>query len=523
MVIAGILLFLIAASVVSLFLRYKGVRLAYIWMVFIFSTLIVWVLMIVIKPDKISPFIVKNWIKIGSTPVDLTLEINDLNWPISVGYFTILISYLLTSIVNLRGNKSLYTWVEMTILIVSGWLVLLARNYWSILITWTLIDFVELIFYLRYKIVNPNRFYLHFLTKFIGSMLLVYGISMSFQVNPRNLFGNNFEGLGTVILLAAILHSGILSNIQKKSSKMNYSQIPLIFLRIISFTASFYVLTYITDFRLSFLGEIIIKFLFFSTAIWGAYRWAVGSNESHGFQELLLAVGAITGYLFLSGGGEVIVYWLIFLLMPIGWLFLYSDRDPRVYIFWFLCVFMMSGLPFSLSFQGIKEFLISKNHIDLILMTLPMIFVISGYIKHALGKKGKLNYLEPWYQVFYLFGLFIPMISMSAVVLKNTRILANELSGWWVGLIILSLSIMMFFYQFKSKKQIIEIKEIKELEIGNFPISSQGMKNISRKIYMLFEKFLTFITRLSEGAGGILWAVVFLALLLTILKFQGGA
>ena len=237
MVITSIIFLLLTASAVSLFLRHKGVRLAYLWMVFVFTTSIVWLLLFIIQPDEISPLVVRNWIKIGSTPVDLTLEINSINWPISVSYFTILLSYLLTSIVRLRGKKSLYAWVEMTVLVISGWLVLLARDYWSILITWTLIDFVELIFHLRYKMLDPERFYFHFLVKFIGSMLLVLGISMSFQVNPQSLFGNNIEGVGTVILFAAILHSGVFSNTQKKSPKINYSQNSLIFLRIISFTA----------------------------------------------------------------------------------------------------------------------------------------------------------------------------------------------------------------------------------------------------------------------------------------------
>ena len=522
MVITGIIFLLLTASAASLFLRYKGVRLAYLWMVFILTALIVWLLLFFIQPDKISPLVVKNWIKIGSTPVDLTLKVNNMNWPISVSYFTILLSYSLTSIVRLRGNKSLYAWVEMTVLVISGWLVLLAGDYWSILITWTLIDFVELIFHLRYKMLDPVRFYFHFLVKFIGSMLLVFGISRSFQVNPQNLFDNNIEGVGTVILLAAILHSGIFSNTQNKSSKIDYSQISLIFLRIISFSASFFVLTYISGHRLSLLSEIIIKILFLGTAILGAHRWAMGSNEGYRFQELLLAFGGMIGYLYLIGSGAAIVYWLILLLMPIGWLFLYSDRDSWIHIFWFFCIFMMSGLPFSLTFQGLKEFLISGNSIDLLLMTVPIILVISGYIKHALKKSGKYNYLEPWYKIFYLFGLFLPLISMSAVVLKNTRLIADEFSGLWIGAVVLSLSIMVYFYQVKSKDNIIEFNNIRELRVGSVSVPFKDIQTISKKVYFLFENFLTFVSRLFEGAGGILWAVVFLALFMTILKFQGG-
>jgi len=522
MIITGIILLLLTASVVSLFLRYKGVRLAYVWLVFILTTSIVWLLLFIIQPDRISPLVMKNWIKIGSTPVDLTLEINSLNWPISVGYFTILLSYLLTSIVRLHGNKSLYTWVEMTVLALVGWLVLLARDYWSIFIAWTLIDFVELIFHLKYKMLDPEKFYLHFLVKFIGSMFLVFGISRSFQANPQSLFANKIEGVGTVILLAAILHSGVFSNILMKSSKINDSRISLIFLRIISFTASFYVLTYLTDHRLSFLPEIIIKILFFGVAIWGAYKWAMGSNESYRFQELLLAFGAMVGYLYLAGSGDSIVYWLILLLMPIGWLFLYSDRDPWIHTFWFFCIFMMSGLPFSLTLQGLKEFLKSGNSIDLFFVTLPMILAISGYIKHALIKSGKYTNLEPWYQIIYLIGLFFPIISMSAVVLKNTQLIADEFNAWWIGSIVLSFSILVYFYLIKLKNHIIEVKEIREIKIGSVSISFQVMQIISNNVYLLVENLLTFIARLFEGAGGILWAVVILALFLTILKFQGG-
>jgi len=521
MMIASIILLLLTASAVSLFLRYKGVRLAYIWIVFFLTTSIVWLLLIIIQPEKIQPFVVRNWIKIGSTPVDLTLEINDFNWPISVSYLTILVSYLLTSIVRLRGIKSLFTWVEMTVLVISGWLVLLAGDYWSILISWALIDIVEILFHIRYKMLDPDRFYLHFLSKFIGSMLLVFGISKSFQINPQGLFGNNVEGVGAIILLAAILHSGILFNSQKKSSKVNYSQISLIFQKIISFTASFYVLTYITDYRLGFLTEMIVKILFFGAAIWGAYRWALGKNESDGIQDLLLSFGAMVGYLYLAGAGEAIIYWLVILLLPIGWIFLYTDRDPRMGIFWFFSIFMMSGLPFSLTFKGVEKFLIENNSIGLFFMILPMILIMGGYIKHMSKNRGHFNYLEPLYQTFYLIGLFLPAISMSAVVLENPQLLTGEFSAWWIGLIVLSLSIAAYFYLTKLKNQNNKVINIGELRIGDFTKSFRWVKIISEKIYFVLENLLTFTSKLFEGAGGILWAVVFLALFLTILKFQG--
>ena len=522
MIIAGITFLLLTASAVSLYLRYRGVRLAYIWIIFVISILAVWLFMVIVQPATISPLVLKNWIKIGSSPVNLTLEINDLNWPICVSYFAILLSYILTSIVRVRGNESVFTWVEMTILVVCGWLILLAGDYWSLLITWTLIDFVEMFFHIRYRILDPDRFFIHFLIKFIGSMLLVLGISRSFQANPQGLFKNNIAEIESIILLSAILHSGVFSDIQKKPYKMNYSQVSLIFLRIISFTASFFVLTFITDHQISFLSELISKIIFLCISIWGAYKWAMGLDENYGIQKLLLAFGGMIGYLFLSGAEGAIVIWLILLIMPIGWLFIYSDRSPRTYVFWILCIFMMSGLPFSLTFLGFTEFLNSSNLFDIFLLILPMVLLISGFIKHAMKERGKFNYIESWYQVFYQFGLFLPIISMGAVIYKNISFLLSEIRRLWIGVLILALSVTIYFFQINKKEQINILEIDRELSVGGISISLQTIQSITEKIYILLEKILAFISRLFEGAGGILWAVVFLALFLTILKFQGG-
>ena len=134
----------------------------------------------------------------------------------------------------------------------------------------------------------------------------------------------------------------------------------------------------------------------------------------------------------------------------------------------------------------------------------------------------KFNYLESWYQVLYQFGLFLPIISMGAVIYKNISFLLSEIRRLWIGVLILALSVTIYFFQIKTKGQINILERERELSIGGISISFQTIQGITEKIYILLENLLAFISRLFEGAGGILWAVVFLALFLTILKFQGG-
>jgi len=353
-------------------------------------------------------------------------------------------------------------------------------------------------------------------------MLLAYVISKTYKFDPQGIIGNKIEGLGLVVLLAAILHSGIISGFQKRKLKFNHSLISFIFLNIISFSASMYILTYITELHLTFVMELILKIFFFGIAVWSAYKWATGKDEGTCIQRLLLAFGALIGYLFVAEASWAIVYWLIMLLLPIGWLFLYSDRDQKLSVFWIPSVLFMSGLPFSFSFLGLKDFIGNNMLMDLLLITTPMVIVISGYIKHAGRKDGKFNYLEPWYQIIYLIGLFLPTISMVAVFLKNSQHLSEEIGGWWLGLVILILSILFYIFQIKPQRQIGELNSPKRFSVGGVSISVSGTRTIIEKLAIIFENFFVFITNLFEGAGGILWSLIFLVLFVTILRFQGG-
>ena len=489
MLIMGIIFFLLAASAGSIYLRYRGVRLAYIWLIFIILISLVWIVLLIIQPDKISPLIIENWINIDTSPINLLFQIKNSNWPISISYFSFLLAYLLSSIVHLNGSNSLYDWVEMVVLIISGWVFLLAGDYWAILIGWTLIDFVELIFHFRHKGLNSDSFYSHFLIKFFGSLLLIYGISRSYQVNPVRLFEKKVEGIGLILPLAAFLHSGILSNIAEKSDEEVFPNKTIIFLRIISFISSFFLLSYAPEPNLSILTKLLLKLFLFGLATSEMYKWAAIKDGIPGIRRILFAFGAVISLMFLSGEGEFIGVWLIVLLVPIGWLYLYTERDPKLLIFLFLTIFFISGFPFSLTYEGFSQLMLQKKWIDMFFVAVPMAIAISGCINHGSKKSGNFNSLEPWYQVFYLIGLFLPLISMSAIVLRSSLI---SLNGWWIGLAIMSFSIFLYFYQFRSGRDPIDFSETKQSGVGWVLKIISGFQFLINGIFILLNKLLTF-------------------------------
>ncbi|MDO9546950.1 MAG: hypothetical protein Q7J07_09430 [Pelolinea sp.] len=459
---------------------------------------------------------------IGTSPVNLLFQINNSNWPISISYFSLLLAFLLSSIIHIKGSESLYEWVEMVVLIVSGWVFILAGDYWSILIGWTLIDFVELIFHFRHKVLSPDKFYFHFLIKFLGSLILIFGISRSFQLNPFGLFEKNVEGIGLIIPLAAFLHSGISSNFSERSDLESFPNKMIIFLKIISFITSFFLLIYLPQPNLGLISSLVFKIFLFGFAILQMYKWASVKDEIPGIRKLLLAFGSVLCLIFFSGLGEYIEIWLILLIVPFGWLYLYTDRDPKLQVFLFLSGFFLTGIPFSLTFQGLFQLSVQGQWIDLFFVLIPMTIALSGFINHGLKKSGNFDGLEPWYQVFYLIGLFFPLLTTSAIVLRNPKPSISSLSSWWIGLSMVLISSLLCFYQFRAEKTVFESKLIQKRNSGLLPSIIMGFQFFIERVIFLLDNLLLFFSSLFEADGGILWSIVFLVLFITILNFQGG-
>jgi len=521
MLIAAVVLSLIIVCLLVLFLRYRGIRLAYLWLILIVVVSLVWALAYIVLPGYGLPLVLQNWFGYSSSAINLKLTVDGSNWHISFIYFSILLSFLLTSIVHLEGNKSLFSWLETIILIVIGWISILARDYWSILISWTLIDFMDIFYYFRYKSLNTEKLLTHFLLKFIGSMLLVYAISTSFQVNPQQLFEKSFKGMGVIVLLAAIFHSGLLSDsfISRTGNKetLNFHTI---IIRSTCFVSSFYVLSFIQNPGLAIIQGIFLKFLFIAIAIIGAFRWVKGYDEYHRSSSLLYAFGGIVGFTYLSGGNAEIAYWLMALLVSIAAMFLSTIRPKGGTYIWIPATIMLSGLPFSITKNVLTRMQSSGNWLDIVLTALPLILIISGFIKHGNSKKEVTHDLDPWYLAIYQIGLFLPLVSWIGITIKNFESITHELIGWWIGAGIAGLSISFHLFTLRSKSK---VSPHWDSERNSPPLSKIFLllRNSLHVSLNVLRSILRFVLNLFEGVGGVLWSIVFLALFLTILRFQG--
>jgi hypothetical protein len=519
MLIAGIILFLIIIFISSFVLRYRGVRLAYLWLSLVGATFLVWLILLFTQPSNISPWIIENWIEIGGSPVSLNFQINNSNWPISLTFFSLLIAFYLTSIIYLKGSASLYEWVEMGLLILSGWVVVMAQDYWAILIGWTLIDFVELIFHFHHKALTSKTFYSHFLIKFMGSLLLIFGISRSFQINPIVLFEKKVDGIGLLLPLAALLHSGVLVNHPETPDQDPKTKTLLIFLRIISFVTSFFLLIYVPVPTLTFPLNMVLKIACFTGAVVPMYGWATDKERVPKIRKFLIAFSAVLFLMFLSGSGKFLELWLIFPVFPFGWLTIFSEREPKLQLLVFILGFLIAGFPYSISFNGLFQLSQQRQWLDMILILVPMMLALSGFLQHGLKTKGNFQGIEPWYQFIYIIGLVFPLLTTTAVIAKISFPSLENFGSWWIGLIMSIISLLLYYFQIKKTEPDINIKPLGKIKW--FSSLKVGIQYFGNYIYFGVENALLFFSSLFERNGGILWSIVFLVLIISLLTFQG--
>ncbi len=503
--------------ITAVILRVRGTRLAYIWLMLFSVSFIIWTFLILSVPTGLQPFTIKDFYNPGPERIDIVYQLTEQSRLAGIGTFSLLLAYLATETAHQNGNQSLFHWIEFLINSVAVWLVLLSGNVWTVLISWTILDMIGLILMLIYRHMKSSEFIPHYTYKFIGSMILVFIFSVTYQSNQENIFGSQFSNLGIWVLASVFLYAGFLfkwriSNLPQKISKH------LLLQRFLIYIANFYLLTQVTDGFMSPILQLFMQIALFFIAFYSAFRWYSGKNEFSQVSHLFSAIAALTGYIFLFDDPFSSIFLLMFAL-PLSWIFLYTERDKRLNWLVLLPIFLFSGIPFSLSFSGFEN-LIGENHaFEIGVLVIPVSFLIAGITKFSKLPNREFEKIERPNQTVYIIGLLFPVISAGFLIYSSN--LKMTISNLWFGVLQMVTFLTVNFFSKRLPGQ-----KLKKLD-GKFNVSwimnvKLLISNVIIRIIALAGDALHFAARLFEEQGGVMWAIVFLSLLLTVIAFEGG-
>ncbi len=188
--------------------------------------------------------------------------------------------------------------------------------------------------------------------------------------------------------------------------------------------------------------------------------------------------------------------------------------------------FGISGIPGSPTMTAWNGLVQGSSIIELSMIFIITIGLFYGFIKFSQMSEGSFTNVDRWVKVVFPAGLGILILTQWVIFIRG---LPTSLSFeyWWCGITVLILTMLLLLWRLKKLPAFVyralnRIKFPKVVETERILDTFFGFGWITKIYDFLFgfiQKIVTLITNVLEGEGGILWAILLLALLISYFQF----
>ncbi|GAP14194.1 hypothetical protein LARV_01960 [Longilinea arvoryzae] len=496
------------------------------WLMAILASTIDWGLLLVLRLRTPAPLQVADWLPFTVQMDDrLLLQVDGISWPLAFSLATLLMAVILTAPVRLGQKSYPIAWASNLFITAMGMVGVLSGNLITLLLVWSLIDFVELVVMLR--TVNEPRLNTQVVVAFIvrvsgtivalSAFIVGKNLDLTSEVSP-------FPQASILLLVAAGLRLGILPLNLPYRQEIQMRRGVGTLLRMASSATSLVLLARLNPTQLP-TGW--MNFLLFGTAIgtlYAASMWAGATNELNGRPYWVVATAGLAIACVINGSPISSLVWSTAMILYGSVLFLYSARARFSLALPILAALAMSGLPFTPTAYGWPGLLGDTFNLFDMAMILAVALLIVGLVRHAMAPGEALKNMQGWIQVAYPLGLVLLVGSgwLIAVIGPDGFFTAGRWPASLAAVLLAIGWIAAILYQ----RLLVHMKErLAWLDSLLRAIARWMVSFFSfRWLYSVLQDFMELLRRLVnslslilEGEGGVLWALVLLALLLTVL------
>jgi hypothetical protein len=231
----------------------------------------------------------------------------------------------------------------------------------------------------------------------------------------------------------------------------------------------------------------------------------------------------------IRGRPDAALAWGVTVLLAGGVILLFSARRRTIMFIPILALIGLTGLPFTPSASGWDGLIVLPfTLLDIILIVAHSLLLL-GFIRHMLSDRTDLGIMDRWIQVMYPFGLLILVVSYWLLGVMGWEG-SLTVGVWWGALASVLLATGGLFLLFRylqaaagegasSNWAIVFIRSTGR--VLSFIFRLDWVYRFFWSIYALLQRLVRFLTIILEGDGGVLWALLLLALLATLLAAGG--
>ncbi len=509
---------LLFVPLIMLVIRIIRPAFSYYWLIAALGALLAWMLVVVSGlrlPQTVSLI---AWEPQSLFSVSPSLLIDQISWSYATALVSLALAVILTVVARMQA-PDWRAWAGSLGLCALGLVAVLAGNPLTLMLAWASLDLAELLVLLIQIQASSlrERVVLAFAARAAGILLLL-AAGLSAQSSGGGFsFANIPPSASIFLLLAAGLRLGVLPIHLPISQEPPLRRGLGTSLRLVPVGASLVLLARTASIQTPAPLSLYLIILTGLAAVFGAGAWALASDELSGRPFWILGMAALSVAAALNARPAASLAWGVACLLEGGLVFLLNVRGRRTQVIIWLGLFCLSSVPFSPTWMGLGIYQPSNSMGMLLLMglfVLAQVLILIGYARHSLGPRSSLEGAERWVWVIYPAGLaLLPLMN----ILISLRVLTDwktlPIAYWLGGLFAPGIAIVLWLLRKRMPDQTISMPRI-----GEEILSFNWLYRLFWRVYRTTSWFIGWITTILEGDAAILWALVLLALLLSLIS-----
>lgn len=508
---------------------------AYQWLLASLAATAAWILVMASKTAEAQTIPLLRWQPESLFSTSPEFLIDSISWFFSITLVTLCLAVLLTAVVR-RPLVDWRSWAGTLILTGYGLFAVLAGNPLTLMLSWAAIDLFEtwIIFSWIRRSEVRMRFLLALSTRLLGMALLVYADIIARAEGSVLTFTAIPSSASVILLIASGLRLGVLPLqppfLQDHPLRRSLGT-PL---RMIPAAASLVLLVRAAGAQISPGIAPFLLILAGLSGIYSALSWVTANSELSGRPYWILGMASLAVASAVRMQPEACLMWGVACLLSGGAIFVYSIRPRGLAVFFLLGALGLTAFPFTPTWSGAAVYRFTSVFVvpffDIavnIVFLLTHLGLVFGFIRHAMRTVEVPTGLERWVWFFYPLGLAL-LIFLEYYLGWQVWIEWTKAPGdlWWAGGLVLVMAGAAWLLLYRTGRFTRLIQYSKEIAttgttVWNKVLSLEWFYRLVWVVYHLFSRVITWLTTILEGDGGILWALVFLFLLIS-LTFTGG-
>lgn len=524
-ILVPLLVLLVAAAGIFLLERLRP-NFGLAWLIAMLAGLTNWGMQLFFRFRSPLPFQLADWLPFSVRMDDrLLFQVDAVSWPLAFSLSGLLLAVILTAPVRLSQKSYPIAWASNLVITGIGLLGVISGNLITLLLMWSLIDFVELVVMLR-TVHEPRlnrQVVIAFGARVLGTIVALAAFVFSQSMNIDAAV-SPFPPVNIFLLAASGLRLGVLPLNLPYQNEIQMRRGVGTSLRMASAATSLVLLAHLTPPQITTTATFFLQMSTAVASLYAAAMWVGAANELNGRPYWIVATAGLAIASVINGNPINSLIWSTAMILSGGVLFLYSGRARFSFVLPLLAAIAVIGLPFTPASSGWGGLLGETTTLFSLVMILVVALLVVGLLRHALSPGESLKEMQGWIKVAYPLGLLILAGSSWIIALTGSRdsLTANKWPASVAAFILApGLSVLVLRqHRLIALEQSITWLDVILQAVGRWLANFFSL----RWLYATLQDFLGLVRRLVEGfslvlegEGGVLWAMVLLALLLTIL------